>query len=69
MSPLLVMSRISNIISICILLIIIYANATMQNLMLTIVNAVLVIVFVFVLYKPKFFYINIFQQEGIVTKF
>ena len=61
MSPLLVMSRISNIISICILLIIIYANATMQNLMLTIVNAVLVIVFVFVLYKPKFFYINIFQ--------
>ena len=61
MSPLLFMCRICNIISICILLIIIYANASMQNFTLTIINVVFVIVFLFVLYKPKFFYINIFQ--------
>ena len=61
MSPLLFMSRICNIMSICILLIIIYANASMQNLILTIINVVLVFVFLFVLCKPKFFYINIFQ--------
>ena len=61
MSPILLISHICTILSICFLLIVIYSQASMQNLTLTILNTILVLVFLFVLGKPKLFYINIFQ--------